>query len=314
MGFEAPGQASGAAEVAAKEKARVRAGAEALEEPYTVTDENTGGKKTVTVGSVIAKNKVAGMGERTRLIQMAYDDLTKENGREPTEQEWLGRIAQYGRVISQERAGGSVTGTTEAQRSIPLAMSPSKGQIFVDVTSEQRISTSTKVGDVMDRISRGEVVELEQKQYASLIDFKELDGLFLQLEKVAKAALASSTPGANLINAVKLAVERKLGADTPAVDVNVLQALDLRFGKAMQGAASQLSNIDIKAAGELNIKSTDSLPQALRKIALGRAIVKNARKAILLGAGGKTADQVRESLPGEQSPGKGKILKIERIK
>ncbi len=183
---------------------------------------------------------------------------------------------------------------TALMKSLPYAANPltDKSVTPIDRSTERSLQDTPPAN-----FKPGQVAYLNDKQIGQLTD------LNAQLQMVAGARLAvqnilRDNPGENIGNAIKLAVQKGVlgGTQATAIFDAIFGPGRLQLARAFQGAASQLSNLDVNSVAEGLPKITDLGPVAATKLDVIEVLFENQKRALL----GRPLRKF-EDLPGFQA-------------
>lgn len=162
---------------------------------------------------------------------------------------------------------------------IPWAANPltDKSVTPLDKDTLQPLNSLTPV-----EVFKRDPAYLNDRQMGQLQDIQSQQRL-ADAAKFAVSRVLVESPGATLANAAILVVQRGIlgGSEATAMFDAIMGPGRLQLARAFQGAASQLSNLDVNAVREGLPKQTDKLDTALVKLEVIGFLFRNQQNAIL---------------------------------
>ncbi len=224
------------------------------------------------------------------------------------QREVVDRAVKADKVEVSASQGAAAAGVSiEKQLDTPVMAATGYGnKMFLSRETGKPIALLGKtVRDLETLGKEGKIVQLDPELGRRYTDLLSTERMLPLMKDIANRALTTGeVPGANLMNRAAQDIKIAFGIDTPMIELKAIKGVRLLLARLMQGAAQQLSNLDVHITEHLGIDENDSIPLAMRKLGVLEKILDFQKKAVLdTGEAGKTPPVLLRELSNLNKPG-----------
>lgn len=258
------------------------------------------GEKYTNDADRIAAAMFEGKPDYTGKKSLMYDDLKPEH-----KQAVINEIQRQAVEKSAKQGAEAAQVALERDLAKPASMVYAN-KVFLSKADGKPINTlKYTAGEIHQMAKENKIVQLDAELGRRYNDLQATERLLPLMKDIAHRALtAGEVPGLNVMNRLAQEVKILFGLDTPMVELKSMKGVRLLLARLMQGAAQQLSNLDVRITEHLGIDESDSIPLALRKLGILEKILDFQRKAVLeTGEPGETPTELLQELRQASTPG-----------